>query len=215
MPENGIRVSDSARRPRKRPGYTDPHAGTGVEFFPLGTSPDHSGLTLYEAGYRPENEDWIFPGVFSSFWRLYFNFRPGHRVVFDDRPFELTPDYIMLIPDNQLFHCQGRGSAPRLWLHFSVTRPTARRPTPILLSPGRSETDLLYDLSRLILTENGDSRPNRIYHGATALLHVVLSRPEICWQDELPAGLAQTVRYIEQHYDSPLYVPRLAHECRA
>ena len=78
-------MSDSALRLRNRGAYSKPFSGVGVEFFPLGVPPDHSGLVLYEAGYLPANDWWNFPNVLSPFWRLYYNARKGHRVIFPER----------------------------------------------------------------------------------------------------------------------------------
>ena len=211
MPENGIRVSDSARRSRNRGAYSTPYSGVGEEFFPLGVAPGHSGFTLHETGYDPENAGWDFPCVLSPFWRLYYNARSGHRVVFGDRLIELTPDHLILIPDHQLFHCQGLLPVPHTWLAFSVARrPALLQSMPIRLPPTVTELSLLQELARLFLGEDRGANRERIFHSSMALLHVVLSRREIGWQEQVPAGVAQTIRYIEQHYATPLYIPRLA-----
>ena len=211
MPENGIVVSDSASRSRNRGAYSSPYSGVGEEFFPLGIAPDHSGFTLHEAGFDPANGSWDFPSVLSPFWRLYYNTRPGHRVVFGDRPIELSPDHVMLIADHQLFHCQGCIPVPHTWLAFSVARRlAAQQSMPILLSPRVAELNLLEELSQLFLAENHGAVRDRIFHGSMALLHVVLSRSDLCWQQHVPPGVAQTIRHIEQHYATPLHIPLLA-----
>ena len=211
MPNNGFRVSDSARRARNRGAYSNPYSGVGEEFFPLGVPPDHSGFTLHEAGYDPANEDWDFPSVLSPFWRLYYNARAGHRVLFGGRAIELTPDRLVLIPDHQLFHCQGRRPTPHAWLAFSVSRrPSPQQAMPIVLSPARTEIELLDDLSQLFLTDEQGSHRERVFHAGMAVLHIVLSRTEISWRQRAPASVLRTVDYIEQHYASPIYVPRLA-----
>ena len=43
-----------------------------------------------------------------------------------------------------------------------------------------------------------------------ALLHVVLNRPEIQWQSNTPAAVVETVRYVEDHFACPLFIPQLA-----
>ena len=143
-------MSDSALRLRNRGAYTSPFSGVGVEFFPLGVLPDHSGLVLHEAGYLPRNDWWNFPNVLSPFWRLYYNFRPGHKVVFPDGELALTPDRIVIIPDHQLFHCRGETPVPNLWLAFSLARRLAPdQAIPIVLAPTRTELGLLRDFARL------------------------------------------------------------------
>ena len=211
MPESGFLVSDSARRSRNRGAYSSPYSGVGEEFFPLGVLPDHAGFTLHEAGYDPENHSWDFPSVLSPFWRLYYNAQPGHCVVFGDRAIELAPDRLVLIPDRQLFHCHGTFPVPHTWLAFSVARrPSPQQAMPILLPPRQTEIDLLGDLSRVFLAESHGAKRNRIFHLGMALLHVVLCRPEISWQERVPATVMRTIQYIEQHYASALYIPQLA-----
>jgi AraC family transcriptional regulator, arabinose operon regulatory protein len=204
-------VSDSALRLRNRGAYASPFSGVGVEFFPLGVPPDHSGLVLYETGYLPRNDWWNFPNVLSPFWRLYYNARKGHRVVIQQRDVELTPEHLVLIPDHQLFHCRGRMAVPTLWLAFNVARRlVAEQQIPIRLPPTRTERALLTDVTRSFAGDPTPAQRDRIYHGSMALLHVVLNRPEIQWQGNTPPAVVQTVQYIEAHYASPLLIPRLA-----
>lgn len=211
MPENGIDVSYSARRAKNRGAYSSPYSGVGEEFFPLGVPPDRAGFTLHETGYDPANDRWDFPSVLSPFWRLYYNGRAGHYVVFGDRRIDLAPDRMVLIPDRMLFHCHGYTSVTHTWLAFSVARrPSPLQSMPIVLSPLRTEIDLLQDLSRLFLAEDRSSNRNRIFHRSMALLHVTLSRPELNWQERMSSCIAHTIEHIEQHYAAPLYIPRLA-----
>jgi AraC family transcriptional regulator, arabinose operon regulatory protein len=205
-------VSDSALRFRNRGAYTSPFSGVGVEFFPLGVPVDHAGLVLYETGYLPRNDWWNFPNVLSPFWRLYYNARKGHKVLFGDRDIPLTPEHLMLIPDGQLFHCRGSVPVPTLWLAFNVARRLVpRQPIPILLPPTRTERALVRDVARLFADDDaGTQNRDRIFHASVALLHVVLSRPEIRWQSHTPAAVVQTVAYVEEHFALPLSVPRLA-----
>ena len=124
---------------------------------------------------------------------------------------ELTPEHLVLIPDHQLFHCRGREAVPTLWLAFNVARRLMpQQQIPILLPPTRTERALMPDLTRLFAGESPEQHRDRIYHGSMALLHVVLNRPEIQWQGNTPAAVVQTVQYIEDHYASPLLIPRLA-----
>ena len=130
-------MSVSTLRKRNRGAYGSPFSGVGLEFYPLGVAPDHSGVVLHEVGFLPRNDWWVFPNVFSPFWRLYYNSRAGHKVIFPDREVPLTPKHIMIIPEQCLFHCEGRAAVPNLWLAFSVARrlETGTR-VPLLLKPG-------------------------------------------------------------------------------
>jgi AraC-like DNA-binding protein len=168
-------------------------------------------LTLHESGYLPDNADWNFPGVFSPFWRLYYNADRGHCVLFGDRMVELTPDHIMLIPDHCLFHCLGQQPLPTFWLAFSFTkRLHPAMSVPVLLVPRKVEMCLIEDLAALIVADTTWKATDAIYRNSLALLHVVLARPELRWQPPLPESLVCIQPYIEAHLEESLPNPMLA-----
>ena len=86
-----IFVSYSIRGRVNVGAYDQPFSGVGIEFDPLGVTPGRTGITLHESGFLPANDAWNFPAVFSPFWRLYYNARRGHSVLFGNRRVELTP----------------------------------------------------------------------------------------------------------------------------
>ncbi|MEN6449746.1 MAG: AraC family transcriptional regulator [Thermoguttaceae bacterium] len=203
-------MSDSALRLRNRGAYASPFSGVGVEFFPLGAPPDHSGFVLHEAGYLAANDWWDFPNVVSPFWRLYYNGRRGHKVIFAHGEVELTSERLVVIPDRQLFHCRGLRAVPNIWLAFSVARRLApQQPIPVVLRPTPTERAMMRDFAKLFDDGRPQSR-DAVFHAAMALLHTALSRPEIEWQQSVPAAVVETIRYIERHYASPIAIPRLA-----
>jgi len=167
---------------RNRGAYSSPFSGVGVEFAPLAPAPPAPGVLLHEAGYGPRSRDWNFPNVLSPFWRLYFNARPGHRVVMaDGREIRLGPDRIVLIPDGVLFHCRGRAPVPHLWLAFQCARrPDPAQVLPISLAPRTEERRTIRRLTSEI-GAGGAERRDRIFHLSHALLHLVLARPKIRW----------------------------------
>jgi AraC-like DNA-binding protein len=184
----------------------------GIEFYPLGVTPDHSGVVLHEVGFLPRNDWWVFPNVFSPFWRLYYNFRPGHRVIFPDREVPITPRHIMLIPERHLFHCEGRTAVPNLWLAFSVARSLATGTrVPLLLKPSRTELFLLRAIAGLIGRRHAERES--AYFAGLALLRLVLGRPEIRWAGGvIPEGVRRALRLIEVEYGARLAIPALAEE---
>ncbi len=204
-------MSYSALRKRNRGCYRNPFSGVGMEFFPLGVLPDQSGVVLHEAGSLAENDWWNFPNTLSPFWRLYYNSRPGHKVVFQGVDYGLNASHIVLIPDHQLFHSVGSGPVPHCWIHFQVARRLhPMQKIPILLRPGLVERRLLQQLCRHF-TGIGAGNREGVLHTSLALLHVLLVRPEIRWQPNRPPdSMHRALQRIEAEYARPLSVPDLA-----
>ena len=207
-------MSKSALQKHNRGAYQQPFSGVGIEFYPLGVPPDHSGIVLHEAGFLARNDWWNFPDVLSPFWRLYYNFDPGHLVIFGGREIPLTPHHIMLIPDGHLFHCRGRKPVRNLWLAFSSAfRLEPGQPAPVQLCPTHTELALLHELARLIGARRAIAAMprHRIYHRSLALLHHVLSRPELRWQAQTaPEGIRRTTQHIHASLGATLTLPELA-----
>ena len=191
--------------------YDQPFSGVGVEYYPLGVKPGRSGITLHECGWLPDNSQWNYPGVFSPFWRLYYNFDRGHCVLFGDSMIELTPGHIMLIPDHQLFHCLGENQVSTLWVAFSFTKRLHQgTQLPVMLEPRDTELCLIRDLRNLIKA-NPDWKPtDAIYRNTLALIQVTMARPQLTWQAPIPDNLTRTARYIEEHISEQLQNPDLA-----
>ncbi len=205
-------MSFSRTARRNRGAYSSPFSGVGVEFAPLAPAPPEPGVLLHEAGYNPRSRDWNFPNVLSPFWRLYFNARPGHRVVMaDGREVRLGPDRIVLIPDGVLFHCRGRAPAPHLWLAFQCARrPDPARAFPVSLAPRAEERRTIRRLTSEIAA-GGYGRRDRIFHLSHALLHLVLARPEIPWAaGGADAAMARVDAAIADRLAGPLRVVELA-----
>ncbi|MCX6909824.1 MAG: AraC family transcriptional regulator [Verrucomicrobia bacterium] len=149
-----------------------------------------------------------FPSVFSPFWRLYYNGKRGHCVLFGERMVELTPAHLMLIPPHCLFHCLGANPVPTFWLSFSFTRKLSPAPSvPVLLRPRDTELCLIRDLRRLILADENWEPTDAIHRNSLALLHVVLSRRELRWQPPLPEHLLRVRQHIEENLRAKLTAP--------
>lgn len=191
--------------------YERPYSGVGIEYYPLNACPDNTGVTLHECGFLPENRDWNFPSVFSPFWRLYYNFKKGHCVLFDHEMTELTPEKIMLIPDHNKFHCLGLQPVPTFWLAFSVARKLDNNISiPVLLKPGKAELSLIAELADLI-KNNKDFKPTEaIYQYGRSILNIVLCRKELLWQPPIPPGLAKVEQLIRESLHEKTNIPELA-----
>jgi AraC-like DNA-binding protein len=183
----------------------------GIEFDPLGVKPGRTGITLHESGYLAANSDWNFPGVFSPFWRLYYNYQRGHCVLFGEKMVELTPDHILLIPPHCLFHCLGANPVANFWLAFSFTRTLhPSHELPVLLKPRDTEMCLIRDLRELILADGTYEPTDAIYRNSLALLQVVLARSELRWQPPIPNNLIRVREFIEANLGNKLSIPHLA-----
>jgi AraC-like DNA-binding protein len=192
--------------------YADPFVGGGVTFPQALAKPEHEPVTLLSVGYLPGRSHWNHPSTFSPFWRLIYDFQPGHMVVFPDREIPLGPERIILIPDHQMFHCVGQEPRPKLWLHFSCARRVAPdQPLPIVLPVRQSiELAVIEELRKLIAAKGHDSNKDRILHVSMAMLHLTLSRPGIRWLDHKPDKLQQSLAYIEENYANSLAIVDLS-----
>ena len=191
--------------------YGSPFSGNGMEFFPLGVPLDHSGVVLHESGYMAARPCWNYPNVLSPFWRLYYDLKPGHKVVFAHREVILGPERLVLIPDHSLFHAVGTRPRPKFWLAFNCARrPVPQQAVPIELAPSVVELALIQTLMPLFENANREQHRSRILHFSMALLHEVLGRSEIEWLDEKPEAVLRAIRLVEERYAAPLYNCTLA-----
>ena len=194
-------MANSAKRRVNRGAYSSPFSGVGLEFYPLGIAPDHSGLVLHESGYLRHNRHWNFPNVFSPFWRLYYDFAPGHKLVFPDRTVALGPDRFVLVPSRSRFHCRGERAVETLWLHFDCARHLVPgQLVPIELKPTPAEAACLAELVQMLGRNQEGNLHHRIFGFSLALLQLVLNRPEIQWLEGVPAGVVRAVQHIEGHF---------------
>lgn len=204
-------MSDRITSRINRGAYDQPFSGVGIEFDPLGIKPDRSGLTLHETGFLEDNSRWNFPGVFSPFWRLYFNSSRGHCVLFGERMVELMPGEMMLIPPHCLIHCLGGNPVQTFWMAFTFAqRLHVDLVPPALLEARDTELCLIRDLKELILA-NPQGNPNdATYRNSIALLQVVLARPELRWQPPVPENLTRVLKHIESKLETKFFGHDLA-----
>lgn len=190
-----------------------PFSGVGTEFFPLGILPDHSGFTLHETGYLAHNNRWNFLQVLSPFWRFYYNYKKGHKLVFRDFEIALTPEHIMLVPDHQLFDSVGSTPVPHFWMAFTPARRIdPRQPVPLMLEPDRCEMELIRKLISLYDKRAECLDRSRSFHLSVALLNVVLSRPSIKWQSDNAPKMEKAFKFIANNYASAISIENIAQE---
>ncbi|MCX6936296.1 MAG: AraC family transcriptional regulator [Verrucomicrobia bacterium] len=191
-------------------GYSNPFSGVGVEFFPLGLAADSSGVVLHEAGYLTQNSDWNFRNVFSPYWRLIYDEEAGHQIRYGGRTAMLGPDRLVLAPAHIYYDFEEIRPVPTFWLHFTCVRQLpAPQQVPLFLNPEPLELELIQALSGQI-NASGKLDRQRISGLSAALLSVVLSRPDLHWQETTLAGIQRVVEEVQTHYAEPLYNHQLA-----
>ena len=183
--------------------------GLLIVFDPLWANLPERGLLLHECGYLELCDNWNFASVFSPFWRLYWNSKPGFSMDFSGQLVDLTPDNLVLIPPHCSYDCWTNNPTPHFWIHFSYHR-TPARPEPIVIKPGEAELSLIQDLKEAVKQSVAEEAPERGRLLASALTQIALSRAEIEWKQSLPANLANLQRHIDEHFGEDLSNPALA-----
>lgn len=202
-------MSFSAEGRINRGCYEHPHSGVGIEYSPLGGPMAEGQILIHEVGFLEKNDWWIFPNTVSPFWRLYYNFDPGHHAEFRTHKIPLTPDHVVLIPDHQLFDSRGMGPVRHFWMNFALDL-SLKHGDSVILPIRKDELERITRISETILDDRPDKR-FRVLHESAALLHSLFTRPEIPWND-LPRSpqVVKVASHISRNYDKPLEVPALA-----
>jgi AraC family transcriptional regulator, arabinose operon regulatory protein len=203
-------VSNSARERTASARSNTAFTGVGMEFYPLGLEPDMSGVVLHETGHLSRNAHWNFLDVYNPYWRLIYDWRPGHKILHGGREILLGPDHLVLHPGH--VHCDFRGEAPvpTTWLHFSYHyRPDLSQQVPFDLEPAETELRLIRELSGLFGKGQAQVR-QRVFSLSLALLQVVLSRPGLRWLEKTPPAISRVTEYVREHFAEPHYNDSLA-----
>lgn len=175
--------------------FTTPH---GVDMAAMSQS-GFSGLLLHESGHIPSLHHWNHPGVDSPFWRLYHNPQPGNHIRHQGQDIALGPERVVLIPANTVFDCCGPEAPPHFWIHFTVTRHTRVMLTePVVIEADAVLRPLLADAIRLHQDAGDPLRTQRLFHVASALLHLAFSRVAVALAPALPENLVELLALIER-----------------
>ncbi len=201
LPRYGQRVNVGA--------YRHPFSGVGMEFAPL-LAPPHAEITLHETGFWPSNYGWNYPNVFSPFWRINYDFEPGHFIEFDNRRIPLGPEYLVVIPDHQRHSCSGTPPIPSLWFIFSCQWSIAPGTEPPLLIPPDKVLQTMISEFPTLFQSLSVSRRERIRRLSLALITYVLGDPRIPRCPELPVEIAGAVQTIDETPEHPWNNAQLA-----
>lgn len=178
--------------------YDSPFSGVGEEYDPLGIVPGYPGVLLHEAGYWPGNYDWNFPSVYSPFWRICYDYQPGHSMRFGDRTIPLGPEQVVMVPNHQRFDCVGDPPVPSFWVAFSCARQVdTHQQAPICLSLDPIMEAFLQAMPT-VFEDRAEERRDRIFKLSLSFVLYTLSRPEIRWQSRLPDYIERVVRMVAE-----------------
>ena len=178
--------------------YEQPFTGIGEEFEPLGAAPASTALVLHESGYETNNSAWNFPRVYSPFWRITYDYQPGHLVRFGDEETNLGPDHVYVIPNHQRFDCIGNRPVTKLWFCLSPSRHAdPRQPMPVGIPVNETIAAFVQEMPKLFETQGSDRR-QQIYWRSLSFILYILSRPEIHWQQDIPPQLTRIVTLINK-----------------
>ena len=190
--------------------YEQPYSGVGMEFEPLGSPTVDTEIALHEVGYWPCNYDWDYPSVYSPFWRVYYDFEPGHSVRFGDQITALGPQALIVIPNHQRFDCLGNPPVPKLWLHFSCRwNVEPATPMPIAVPVDGVTVSMIRQFSTLFAGQTPAKR-SRVRRLGFAFLVYLLGDSRIPRQTCLPENIADVVRQINQRPGYSWNNPELA-----
>ncbi len=166
-------------------------------------------ILIHEVGFLEKNAGWIFPNTVSPFWRLYYNFDPGHHAEFREHSIPLGPEHIVLIPDHQLFDSRGLEPVRHFWINFSLDL-TLKHGDSVVLPIRPDELRRILQLSKIILGVDPRKRFN-VLHASSSLMHSIFMRDEIPWNDQpRPLNVLKVAAHIAENLHRPLEVPQLA-----
>lgn len=209
MSYTALFVSNSSKSTARAEAAERSTSGLLIVFDPLWANLPERGLLLHECGYLELCDNWNFVSVFSPFWRMYWNSKPGFFLNFSGQVVDLAPDHLVLIPPHCSYDCWTKNPTPHFWIHFSYHRTPARS-EPIVIKPGEAELNVVGDLKEVIKQSLAEEAPERGRLLASALAQIALSRAEIEWKHSLPANLANLQRHIDKHFGEDLSNPALA-----
>lgn len=184
-------------------------SGLLIVFDPLWVNLPDRGLLLHECGYLELCDNWNFASVFSPFWRLYWNSKPGFFIDFSGQIIDLTPDNLVLIPPHCAYDCWTKNPTPHFWIHFTYHKTPAHSEA-IVIKPGEAELCVVKDLKEVIKLSLAEETPERGRLLASSLAQIAISRTEIEWKESLPPNLARLQRHIDEHFGEDLSNPALA-----
>ena len=175
-------------------------------------APAGRDVTLHCLGFIRRGRDWNFPRVFSPFWRLYYNFQPGHWVETSRQKVELGPGSCVLVPSNLFFECHSRGAADHLFIHFDWSIRNRGTDTIRAIPLDAADRELIGSLRRV--TGRRQAGPEMEYLAASWLQGVLARAIRLYPKTRvLSPPVAQAVQRMEEHRGAGPSISAIARGC--
>lgn len=171
--------------------WRDPFTRDGLR---LPAVPAQEGFQIHEAGVRRLDDQWLFRGVCSPFWRLFYDFNAGAWVESGGRRHALGPGRVVVMPDGVPFDCGSRRGVEHLWLHFSLYLTLPAAPAVFALPAGPALRGVAEELRRLVPAGEAVA----VRHVAAALLHLVFAGRGVM-PEAMPERLRASCGWIERN----------------
>ncbi len=148
-------------------------------------------------------KQWEHIGLSSSYWRWYWNDRPGASVTFNHVRTKLGPSQVVLIPPNTAFSTHTDNPVGHLHCHFwfglRVCSDSAR---PVTVKINGMTRRRLQTITKLMI----DERPKFCHPKAWLSIHSILteslSHADLMWDTKEPDEVIDQVRQ-RLHHASP------------
>lgn len=171
--------------------WRDPYTRDGLR---LPASSPQDGFQIHEAGVRRLDDHWLFRGVCSPFWRLFYDFNAGAWVESGGRRHALGPGRVVVMPDGVPFDCGSRRGVEHLWLHFSLYLAMPAAPAVFVLPAGPALRAVAEELRGSVAA----GETGKVRHTAAALLHLVFAGRGVM-PEAMPERLRASCGWIERN----------------
>jgi len=155
-----------------------------------------------ECGYLPRGAAWNFDDVISPYWRLYWNSRPGSRVIIAGRSYALHPKKVGLLPAGLRFDTRGLREIPHLWLHFTIFPHLLETPSRPIFLPVDAVIGAALDALRGCWSRR--TSPAEFYHRSRSLVHAALARYEGFRRPGWPPALDSLLAFMQANAATPI-----------
>ena len=192
---------------------------------PRGKLMDRVHLRLYNIRKNTLKRDgWNVRNVYSSFWRLYMNFRDGAQIYSGDNTIDLAANHIHFIPAWQRFSGRCHRTLDHFFIHFDIVGLPGTLVRDVFDTPATlRDTPHLVEHAKMLAQNTTDQPPLSDIFRAKALVyqsiaHLIdqLPREKTRRCDtytQLIEPILPAIRYIDRAYGRTIHNNDLAARC--